>query len=75
MRAVYSISSRQGTWFVRLNGKVVGPAPSLLDAAKITVRSAEKAHAQGWHAHILVQKGSEYRTLWANGALRRELAA
>lgn len=75
MRAVYSIISRNQVWCLRLNGQLVGPAESLLAAAKIAIRSAERLRALGWHAHIMVQTGNTYETLWVNGAFKRRLAA
>lgn len=75
MRAVYSIAAKDGGWFVRLNGKEFGPVITLEDAAAGTIRAAVKAHARGWHAHVMVQQGKGFQTLWINGSLAPQLAA
>ena len=75
MRAVYSIASKDDGWFVRLNGKEFGPIVSLEEAAAGTIRAAVKAYARGCYAHVMVQQGKSFQTLWINGSLSPQLAA
>ena len=66
-RAVYCVSLWDDQWFIRLNGKRFGPCPSRDHALLVAKAAAQKAHAQGHPAHVLVQERSAYRTVWLNG--------
>ena len=66
-RAIYCVLEARQGWVIRFNGNEFGPAASRASAVAAAIQAATKAHAQGFHAQVLINLGERFRTIWVNG--------